>query len=141
MGSWAPLEQKLGDPGSCPLDADSPARRRTARSGVSPVSSQLRRFIREYIDSVSTLEVLLAIRAGGDTGRTVGELTRELTSSTHSVETRLDALWKSGLLLAVEGDRFVVAGLHPSERACLDELAGDWPRRRVAITEAIFSGL
>lgn len=106
---------------------------------MNSLSQDLRRFLQQHIGSVAGLEVLLAIRAAGDGGRTVNELTRELTSSRMSVETRVEELRKAGLLLAAEEGRFVIAPLALADIRHLDELDRVWPSWRHSIIEAIYS--
>jgi DNA-binding IclR family transcriptional regulator len=94
-------------------------------------------FIRDHIDSLEQLEVLLHLRARADREWTPAELNAELKSTPASVTRRLESLERRGLAARTGADGFSFAS---ADAATVDQLAACYASRRVAVIEAIFSG-
>jgi hypothetical protein len=61
---------------------------------------QIAGFVRDNIDSVGQLEILLLLHAAGDQPRTAKQINETLRSSLSSVENRLQGLQNHGLVTA-----------------------------------------
>jgi hypothetical protein len=97
----------------------------------------VRRFLEAHIDSVEQLEAL--VLTSDDPGRawTAAELSQRLKTSPGSIEIRLAALVKSGLLQRVD-ETFAYAATGVTDRRVRD-LAWCFQRRRTAVIETIFT--
>ena len=114
-------------------------RRRTiAPIAIEPrLPDDVTAFIRDHIDSLEQLEVLLLRRAPSGREWTAPELSAELRTTPASVTRRLESLERCGLAVQNGADGFSFAS---ANAAAVDQLAACYATRRVAVIEAIFSG-
>lgn len=107
---------------------------------VADLPGNVQAFLRQYIDSVEQLEVLLLLRASGQEWTAEG-VTRELATSLDSATARLDSLARSRLLATSDSGGQRLYRYDPAAQlvAAVDELAEVYPKRRVAVITFIFS--
>lgn len=107
---------------------------------VHSISSQLKQFLFEYVDSVELLEVLFYLRSHPNRWFDSGQISAELRSNPTSISTRISRLISIGLLEQNETKDFYTYRPQSSELAALiDELVQEYQLRRHAIFELIFS--
>jgi hypothetical protein len=95
-------------------------------------------FIRECIDRLETLDVLLLLQSAPARTWTVTQVSDEMRSSPLAAETTLEALALRGLV-EKRGDAFA---FHPRDAQLLDKtarLAACYREKRTAVITAIFS--
>jgi DNA-binding HxlR family transcriptional regulator len=105
-----------------------------ATVSVEPLAADVVQFLHDRVQSVTQLEILLAVRNGPSTSM---DIARALgISALHATE-EIRRMERSRL---VERDDVTVS-LRPDERltSTVDELAGLYPRYRLAVTRAIFA--
>jgi len=101
----------------------------------------MRRFIRQYIESVEQLEILLLVSRNPQRGWTVEDVNKTIKSNPNSVAERMKTLKALGFFSFNEESGDYRFSPHPSELAQrvneLDQLYETW---RVRVIETIFSG-
>lgn len=95
------------------------------------------RFLHAHIDSVEQLEALILLCREPERAWTAGEVSERLKTSRSSVEIRLAALVKHGLLRQA-GDTFSYALAGMRDRRVRD-VAWCFQSRRAAVIETIFT--
>lgn len=106
--------------------------------GASGLAEHVERFIRQHIDSVEKLEVLLFLRARRDEGWTPELVARELRIDALSARRRLEDLAARGFLAREEGG-FRYLGSSATVERDVEGLAHAYSERRVAVINFIFS--
>jgi hypothetical protein len=102
------------------------------------IPPDLLRFIRECIDRLETLDVLLLLQATPARLWTVSQVSDEMRSSPLAAETALETLALRGLV----EKRHNVFAFHPRDAQLLDKttrLAAFYREKRTAVITAIFS--
>lgn len=104
---------------------------------MGDLSSDIADFIRERIDSVETLHVLLILRESPDRWWTAQELSAELRSSPNAIGRRIVHLHERSLI-GREGDavRYVAS---PADDVLVGRLAQTYRERRTSVIDCIFS--
>ena len=104
------------------------------------LSTELQRFIAQYIDSVEKLEILLLLARGSDRFWRVEEVYQAIQSSHVSVLRRLRELQKEGLAeLNSDGQRFRFQPKSAELGEAVAALATAYQTRRIKVIEAIFN--
>lgn len=106
---------------------------------TSSLPSRVQDFLHLHIDSVEKLEVLLLLRAEPSrswTGRTVADALRIAEESARG---RLTDLCARGLLSCGTEDGYRYGPRSAQDGLAVDELAGEYARRRVSVISFIFS--
>ncbi|HEY6825982.1 MAG TPA: hypothetical protein VI259_03930 [Gemmatimonadaceae bacterium] len=96
-------------------------------------------FIKEYIDRIAILDVLLLLQSAPARAWTATEVSNEMRSSPRAAEGTLDALQSRGLL-AKEGEKFSFRPRSTDLEEKTARLAACYQQRRIAVITAIFSG-
>jgi len=107
----------------------------------SGLSHELQAFICQHIHSVEQLEVLLLLKRSDAREWTADEVTREMASHRHAVESRLLDLSARGFLKSrTEGSELFYSydQSSPLERL-VEGLAAAYAERRVTVITAIFA--
>ena len=94
-------------------------------------------FLEAHIDSVEQLEALILMSEDPERAWTAAELSKRLKTSPGSVEIRLAALQRGGLLHQADGSFFYTATGVTDRR--VRDLAWCFRRRRTAVIEKIFT--
>lgn len=103
------------------------------------LSAALRRFVREFIDSVRMVEVLLLLLAEPERDWTAEDVSAQLRSSPSAATQHLEQLARSGLLRSGETGQY---GYQPRTRdlvQCVGELADAYAHRRQRLITFIYS--
>lgn len=102
---------------------------------------EVRRFLREYIDSLVQLEVLLLLQSRPDSESTVDEVNRELNIGIELVRKQLADLHERGLIaLAQDADEKYRYDPETTElAAAVTALAKCYKERRVSVTSFLYS--
>jgi hypothetical protein len=96
----------------------------------------VRRFVTGHIDSVSTLDALLVLRAAPDRVWSASDLGRALVSSETAATRQLHQLKRHGLLAHGHGGfRYAPP---PDKHAIIDRLAECYARRRASVIAVIY---
>lgn len=95
-------------------------------------------FVDRHFESVEHLEILLLL-AAEERGWTASEIFQKIQSSQASVDQRLEALIKAGLLSRESDGKFRFAPKDEQTRQLVKELAGAYKTRPVKIIEAIYA--
>lgn len=105
------------------------------------IPEELLQFLRDHIDSVEQLEILILLCQSGDRSWTAEEIARELRSSQSSVSKRLEEFASKRFLKVVEQSprRYSYAPVDESARRRIEELRELYKVRRVTVIDAIFS--
>ena len=102
-------------------------------------SSSLRRFIRRYIDSVGTVEVLLLLHGEPEREWNAEEVSASLRSSTFSATRQLEDLARRGLFRSGDVGTYRYNPRTRQLGECVDELADAYARRRHPLIAFIYS--
>jgi len=105
------------------------------------ISTQVREFLRQYIQSVEQLEILLLLAGTPNREWTLGAVYEVIRSSERSVATRLDEFTEKGFLACTPGPPATYRYTPKNEmlRSGVTETAKVYQERRVRVVEAIFS--
>lgn len=95
-------------------------------------------FVREHIDSVEQLEILLLLAAEPIRSWSSEEVAKELRTSGRSAVTRLDRLTKQGLL-SKTGDQYLYQPKTEETREIVDALSNTYKTHRYRVISLIFS--
>lgn len=101
-------------------------------------SESFQTFVNKHITSVEQIEVLLILLANREREWTIDEISAILRSSPNSIQSRLDALIKTGLAAGSpeQGYRYKASGrLH----RMVEMLKDEYTARRFSVIELIFS--
>jgi hypothetical protein len=96
-------------------------------------------FIREAIDSVEQLEVLLLLEASPEQSWTIPGIYEKLRSNPESIRLRLERLLAQGLVRQEQTGQFRYAAPTPELAQTIRDLARAYAERRVTIIETIFA--
>jgi hypothetical protein len=107
------------------------------------ISTEIRQFIFNNIDSVEQLEVLILLRRSPAREWTAREISNELRSLPQSVELRLAALYAIGLVATSEGTPTIYryGGENEATNSLIDALINEYKLRPQRVMELIFSPL
>jgi hypothetical protein len=107
---------------------------------MADLPERVRRFLQDHISSVMQLEVLLRLRNERDRSLSPMQLSRELGGSVDLVLGSLVELHRSGLVVQESGDDLLYRyqPKNPSLGTAVDEVAGAYAARKVAIVSEIF---
>jgi predicted transcriptional regulator len=109
----------------------------------SSLAPDIERFVREYIDSVEQLEILVLLRLHRDRAFTASELATEMRTSEGSASTRLRSLVGSGLVHQLASPSgatsFQYSPKDPALDARVASVATAYVTRRYAVIDAIFA--
>jgi hypothetical protein len=97
----------------------------------------IRRFIRERIDSVELLDVLAVLRVEPSRQWAIDELSAELRSSPNSIGRRIVHLHRHRLIASADGRHRYRAA--PATDAIVERLLAIYVERRTSVIDAIFS--
>lgn len=103
----------------------------------SQLSAALRSFLTRCISSVEQVEILLLLRANRERAWSIDEISTQLRSSAHSVQSRLAPLVRSTLVERREDECYCYTP--GADEPVVAELAQEYENRRVRLIEAIFS--
>jgi predicted ArsR family transcriptional regulator len=105
------------------------------------LDADVERFVAQHIHSVEQLEVLLLLQRSGDREWSAADVSRELSSHPHSVESRLLDLRARGLVSAREdGPSLFYRYAPPAELApVIARLQEVYAERRVSVITMIFA--
>ena len=104
---------------------------------MKAIPDDLARFVRECVDRLETLDLLLLLQSS-ERRWTVPQLKTEMRSSKMSVELGLGILCARELVVK-EGDTYLFRPKSPALEKMTRELAAHYPERRAAVIEAIYS--
>jgi hypothetical protein len=104
-----------------------------------PLPQDVLHFIKEYIDRIASLDVLLLLHSTPTRAWTANEVSNEMRSSPRSAEGTLNTLQSRGLL-AKEGETFRFRPRSTDLEEKTARLAECYRLRRIAVLTAIFSG-
>jgi len=104
---------------------------------VARLPEDVRRFIRERIDSVELLDVLALFRAAPGRPWTIDELSAELRSSPNSIDRRIAHLRRHRLIVSADDLHRYRAS--PATDAIVGRLLALYVERRTSVIDAIFS--
>jgi hypothetical protein len=102
------------------------------------IPEDLAHFIRECIDRLETLDVLLLLQSTPTRAWTVRQVSDELRSAPQAVESTLQGLLGRGLL-AKDGEAFVFRPSSAELEEITSRLAACYREKRTAVITAIFS--
>jgi predicted transcriptional regulator len=105
------------------------------------ISQRLKKFIKEQIHSVSTLEVLLLCHRNQGRSFTVSEIANELGTEEDVAHQQLSELVSAGLLATMKGPtaKYCFAPIDKEKRSIIDQLAATYAKQRVPILSLILS--
>lgn len=105
------------------------------------IPEELLQFLRDHIDSVEQLEILILLCQKGDREWTADEMARELRSSPSSVAKRLEEFAAKKFIKATEPPprSYRYAPADESVRKRIAELSELYKVRRVTVIDTIFS--
>ena len=105
------------------------------------ISQSLKTFIREKIQTVLRLEVLLLLHYQQSRSFTVAEVANELNLEKEAAKDQLTALEAVGVVVQSNADkpRYRYQPLNPSLRSMVEQLAVGYSKQRVPILSAILS--
>lgn len=105
------------------------------------IPEEVSRFIKEHIDSLEQLEVLLLLRAYPDREWSAQEVSRELRSEPGAAAERLAEMSLDGLLIMsqAEGPLYRYGPKTPELARLVDKVADVYAVRRVTVITLIFS--
>ena len=104
-----------------------------------PLPEDVLHFIKEYIDRIALLDVLLLLQSAPARAWTAREVSNEMRSTPQAAEDTLDALRRRGLLTK-EGETFSFRPRSPDLEQKTARLAECYRQRRIAVITAVFSG-
>jgi hypothetical protein len=96
-------------------------------------------FVREYIDSVDQLEILLLLRGGPEREWTAEEISRALSTSEASVVARLAYLQSVGLVEMKRPSHYRYAPKSQDVAQVMEEVSAAYAQYRVRIINLIYS--
>jgi len=108
---------------------------------IDPIPQDVRDFVRECIDSVARLEVLLLTRSEPDRAWTADELGTKLYTSVESIAGHVAFLKGQGILIGTEPPE-VACRYQPASAAMeqtIAQLADLYRERRVSVVTLIYS--
>ena len=105
------------------------------------ISQSLKTFIREKIQTVLRLEVLLLLHYQQSRSFTVAEVANELNLEKEAAKDQLTALEAVGVVVQSNADKpsYRYQPLNPSLRSMVEQLAVGYSKQRVPILSAILS--
>ncbi|MGV3533595.1 MAG: hypothetical protein ACO1QR_14605 [Chthoniobacteraceae bacterium] len=105
------------------------------------IPTQVREFLRQHIQSVEQLEILLLVAASPEREWSIGAVYEVIRSSERSVTTRLEEFTAKGFLVCSPGPpaTYRYAPKNEMLRSGVTETAKVYLERRVRVVEAIFS--
>lgn len=103
------------------------------------IPEELKEFVRDFIDSISSLEVLLLLRQRGPQSLSAAEVSRELRSNVAHTSSQLERL--RGLSLAQKDaeDRYVFAPADARAAALVEALSVHYASHRVSLIGLIYT--
>ncbi len=104
---------------------------------MKAIPDNLARFVRECVDRLETLDLLLLLQSS-ERRWTVLQLKTEMRSSQMSIELGLGSLCARELVVK-EGDAYLFRPKSPAHEKLTRDLAAYYPERRAAVIEAIYS--
>jgi hypothetical protein len=98
-------------------------------------------YVRERVDSVAQLEVLLRLREDPQQAWTAEDVSQELKLTRENAHEQLQLLVAQGVARVETGhsDQFLYAPRDPALREVLDRLAAAYEQRRVTVITLIYS--
>ena len=103
------------------------------------ISKELKRFIRERIQTVPRLEVLLLLHQHRHGALTLAEVEEELGLENGAAEEQLIALESNDLIVQTKECRYKYQPLSSSAESMVDQLAANYAKQRVPILSMILS--
>jgi len=103
------------------------------------ISDDLKTFIREKIQTVLRLEVLLLLHQQQFRSFTVGEVANELHLEREAAKDQLTALETVGVVVQSDKAKYKYQPLNASLRSMVEQLAAGYSRQRVPILSAILT--